>query len=224
MQFQRDGAKIVKTLTGRNLKYGDHLVIIPKAICLHGWGNIPDAPACYTGNEAIHIQVLSTWDIDYDEDYPPTETFDPHPDDPFDYNIMGNLLNSIYSPEGEMLDCWVWLNVEYDEATAAWEFKLTVSSKKYNSERREIDFVVPDGAIHDIVNYRGAKALPDLGRKVAERTYRVEKAAFRSVLARRFGDVLADDITRSSYPEPDAGAPGESLINRCVKQLREMAV
>jgi hypothetical protein len=215
MQFQRDGAKIVKTLTGRNLKWGDHLVIIPKAICPHGWDNIPGAPACYTGNEAIHIKVLSTLDEyneDEEEDEPPTETFDPHPEDPIRYSIFGNLLNSISSREGEALDCWIWLKVNYDKVTAVWEFNLTVASKKHISETMEIGFVLPDGAIHDIVNYRGAKMLPDLATKVAERTYRVEKATFFAVLSRRLGDAVAGDLADSLFPGLDACATGHSLL------------
>jgi hypothetical protein len=219
MQFQRDGAKIVKTLSGRNLKWGDHLVVIPKAICPHGWGNIPGAPACYTGNEAIHIRVRSTED-ECDEMLggdPPAETFDPHPEEPYEYNpykysIFGDLMNRVSSPEGEALNCFVWLKVKYVEETDAWEFNLTVASKKHISETLEIDFVLPDGAIHDIVNYRGAKMLPDLATKIAERTYRVEKATFFAVLSRRLGDAIAGDLADSLFPGLDACATGHSLL------------
>jgi hypothetical protein len=75
----------------------------------------------------------------------------------------------------------------------SWDYLATCSNRYVH-----IDLIRPHAM--SLVIHSGAKSLPTIcAARCAERTSRLEKAEFFAVLARRFGDTLADKLARATY-------------------------
>jgi hypothetical protein len=187
MQFQRDNLEISKWFF--NIQPQDHLIIVLKpSITYMSLSN----NFC-NENDVLHIIVSSIDNQLYES------------------KLIGQIIG------GTTFKCTTdtgkWnqtFSITAIYSTSSWFIQFNICSGFANYCRES-----HINAISDIVVMSGKKSLPTMcAAACAKRADRVEKATFSALLARRFGNTLANDFTEMMFPGIDKCATDHSLLNK----------
>jgi hypothetical protein len=209
MQFSTNNDDFYRLFN--SVRCGDRLVIIPTRTDTNpkGWNNEPESPACIRGDESIHLLVsyvdpYSSVILDDDENQIlfgdpafPENNPESYPNKSEYYILDGYFMNEGTDTTWNKRFCLV---ADFMEQTNSWKFRLDV----YNNvdDYHQFNRISMYLSIYKMVLCSGAKSvIPVLcAKECAKRTMlRVEKTTFSSVLARRFGDTLANDLAEMMF-------------------------
>ena len=220
MQFPTTNDEIYILLN--SVRRGDRVVIIPTRTDTDskGWDDAPDSSACIRGDESIHLLVsYIDCGIILDEDDNQIMFGDPAfpENDPDNYPNESTyyILDSYLMNEGTNI---TWskrfrLVADFIKETNRWKIRLDV----YNNVKdyRQVDMVSMYPSICKIMLCSGTPSvIPVLcATACAKRSTKIEKATFAAVLARRFGNTLANDLTQMMFPEIDNCISKHSLLD-----------
>jgi hypothetical protein len=216
MQFRKDSTKTHRFFN--SIKRGDHLVITPNGKKYNSNTGMVDG--CQQ-NEAEHFLVFSMDQLAMWTDNESSYVYDDNGgvigendyvhEEPDMYTVYGTLIThtGTWTTDTGMLNFTHELSAHYYEDTDRWVINFV--------EKDSISFVKIHfycSEIHDIINFSGEKSIPTLcAEECAKRTYQRDKFNFFSVLKDRFGDILAIDLARKTFPKVDTFIAGHSQLN-----------
>lgn len=220
MQFHHDNAKIHTMFNG--IIPNRKLVIIPNITTDedNGWGlhYLPYWFDRFDGTKAMHLTIVEIY-----TSYPANQSLENPINAPDTYNVICKL----HDFAGSLDYDYIMLDVYFIHQDNIWTFSLQLLPEglDYNYFWISPDvlegnftesFYTPleDYAIHDIVMIADENSIPTMcANACKKRTARIEKNTFSAVLARRFGDILANDLAHIMFPEIDKCTSKHSLLN-----------
>jgi hypothetical protein len=210
MQSSQDVNDIHEFFGG--LERGSRFVVIPKRTLVDncGWLDTPLRIYKHTpfdGRSALHLETSSEVVINqslyqeyYDEGYEDGDEIESY----YVHCVVTNNQHLYISP------CAI--TATKNNVSGIWNYRIWYDNtyhrimyyRRCNPRCDAISFVMKGGA----------QSLPAIcAAACAERSKRVEKATFFALLARRFGDSLADKFTRETYPGNDTEFANHSLLD-----------
>jgi hypothetical protein len=195
------------------LERGSRFVVIPKRTLLDdcGWLDTPYRYIPFDGHSALHLRTFYKVIINHsirEEDYDEDDYEDG--DEIFSYFVHCVLTD--YPRMCSQSDLCCAIGAVIDNDTGTWHYKLW-----YDYRADMSNFYRGCNPRCDAISFAmkgGAQSLPAIcAAACTERSNRVEKATFFALLARRFGDALADELTRATYPGLKPESANHSLLD-----------